>query len=136
LGLARSTYYYEGASESEENLALMELIDGLYLAHPENGSRMMVRVLARMGHVVNRKRVQRLMNLMGIRSLAPQRKTTIAHKEHFKFPYLLRALTIERPNQVWCADTTYVPFKKGSSTWWRSRTGTRARCSPGASPTP
>jgi putative transposase len=113
LSLARSTYYYEGASESPENLALMEIIDQLYLAHPENGSRMMVKVLARMGRVVNRKRVQRLMNLMGIHSLAPQKKTTVAHPEHFKYPYLLRGLNIDHPNHVWCADITYVPFKKG-----------------------
>ena len=104
LMVPRSTYYYESCGESEENLALMERIDRLYLAHPENGSRMMVRVLARQGINVNRKRVQRLMNLMGIRSLAPQRKTTVANKEHFKYPYLLRGLLIDRPNQVWCAD--------------------------------
>jgi putative transposase len=91
----------------------MERIDRLYLAHPENGSRMMVKVLARAGVVVNRKRVQRLMNLMGIRSLAPQRKTTVVNKEHVKYPYLLRGLLIDRPNMVWCADITYVPFKKG-----------------------
>ena len=113
LSVARSTYYYEGASETTENLALMEIIDRLYLAHPENGSRMMVKVLARMGRVVNRKRVQRLMNLMGIRSLAPQKKTTVAHPEHYKYPYLLRGLNIDHPNHVWCADLTYVPFKKG-----------------------
>ncbi|HQU00536.1 MAG TPA: IS3 family transposase, partial [Acidimicrobiales bacterium] len=93
LSLARSTYYYEGASETPENLALMEIIDRLYLNHPENGSRMKVRVLARMGHVVNRKRVQRLMNLMGIRSLAPQKKTTVAHSDHYKYPYLLHGLS-------------------------------------------
>jgi len=113
LEVPRSTYYYEAAGESPENLALMEQIDMLYLAHPENGSRMMVRVLARQGVVVNRKRVQRLMNLMGIRSLAPQRKTTVANKEHFKYPYLLRGLLIDRPNQVWCTDITYIPFAKG-----------------------
>jgi len=113
LEVPRSTCYYEGAGESPENLALMEQIDRLYLAHPENGSRMMVRVLARQGVVVNRKRVQRLMNLMGIRSLAPQRKTTVANKEHFKYPYLLRGLLIDRPNQVWCTDITYIPFAKG-----------------------
>src|ERR1035437_10652208 len=112
LGLARSTYYYEGPSESPENLALMEIIDRLYLARPENGSRMMVKVLKRTGHVVNRKRVQRLMALMGIRSLAPQKKTTVAHPEHYKYPYLLRGLAINRPHHVWCADITYVPFKK------------------------
>ena len=113
LSVARSTYYYEGASETTENLALMEIIDRLYLAHPENGSRMMVKVLARMGRAVNRKRVQRLMNLMGIRSLAPQKKTTVAHPEHYTYPYLLRGLNIDHPNHVWCADLTYVPFKKG-----------------------
>lgn len=113
LQVPRSTYYHLGASETAENLALMERIDQLYLAHPENGSRMMVRVLAREGIKVNRKRVQRLMALMGIRSLAPQRKTTIANKAHYKYPYLLRGLVIDRPNQVWCADITYVPFKKG-----------------------
>ena len=113
LSVARSTYYYEGASETTENLALMEIIDRLYLAHPENGSRRMVKVLARMGRVVNRKRVQRLMNLMGIGSLAPQKKTTVARPEHYKYPYLLRGLNIDHPNHVWCADLTYVPFKKG-----------------------
>lgn len=82
----------------------MERVDRLYLAHPENGSRMMVRVLARSGINVNRKRVQRLVNLMGIRSLAPQRKTTVANKEHFKYPYLLGGLLIDRPNMVWCSD--------------------------------
>jgi putative transposase len=104
----------------------MELIDRLYLAHPENGSRMMVRVLRRTGHVVNRKRVQRLMNLMGIRSLAPQKKTTTPHPDHYKYPYLLRGLSIDRPNHVWCADTTCgVPTsptsrsRKVSSTSWR-----------------
>ena len=71
FSLARSTYYYEGASESNENLALMEEIDRLYLAHPENGSRQMVKVLKCRGVFVNCKRVQRLMRLMGIRSLAP-----------------------------------------------------------------
>ena len=113
LGVARSTYYYESAGESPENLALMARIDRIYLAHPENGSRMMVRVLAREGVLINRKRVQRLMNLMGIRSLAPQKRTTIPNKAHLKYPYLLRGLLIDQPNQVWCADITYVPFTKG-----------------------
>jgi putative transposase len=113
LSVARSTYYYKGASETSENLALMQIIDRLYLAHPENGSRMMVKVLARMDRVVNRKGVQRLMNVMGIRSLAPPKKTMVPHPERFKYPYLLRGLNIEHPAHVWCADITYVPFKKG-----------------------
>ena len=114
LGLARSTYYYEStASESDLNLALMEEIDRLYLAHPENGSRMMTTILRRQGHEVNRKRVQRLMQLMGLRSLSPQPKTTKAHPDHPKYPYLLRDLTVDHPNHVWASDITYIPFKKG-----------------------
>jgi putative transposase len=107
------TYYYEGASETPWNLALMQIIDRLYLDHPENGSCMMMKVLARMGRVVNRNRVQRLMNFMGIHDLAPQERTTIPHPEHVKYLYLLRGLNIDHPNHVWCADITYVPFKKG-----------------------
>jgi len=114
LGLARSTYYYESKNtESDFNLALMEEIDRLYLAHPENGSRMMTKILRRRGHEVNRKRVQRLMQLMGLRSLAPQPKTTKAHPDHPKYPYLLRGVTVDHPNHVWCSDITYIPFKKG-----------------------
>jgi putative transposase len=114
LGLARSTYYYESTqSESDLNLALMEEIDRLYLAHPENGSRMMTKVLRRQGHEVNRKRVQRLMQLMGLRSLCPQPKTTTPNKAHPVYPYLLRGLNVDHPNHVWCSDLTYIPFKKG-----------------------
>jgi len=114
LGLARSTYYYKSKNrESDLNLTFMEEIDRLYLAHPENGSRMMTKILRRRGHEVNRKRVQRLMQLMGLRSLAPQPKTTKAHPDHPKYPYLLRGLSVDHPNHVWCADITYVPFKKG-----------------------
>lgn len=114
LDVARSSYYYESHSaESPENLGLMEEIDRLYLAHPENGSRLMTSVLRRKGHQVNRKRVQRLMQLMGIRSLAPQPSTTKPHPAHPKYPYLLRNLRIDHPNQVWAADITYIPFKKG-----------------------
>jgi putative transposase len=112
--VARSTYYYERAgNESPENLALMEEIDRLYLAHPENGSRMMTSVLRRNGWPVNRKRIRRLMRLMGIKSLAPQPKTTTPNKAHPVYPYLLRGLSITRSNQVWAADITYIPFKRG-----------------------
>jgi putative transposase len=127
LDLARSTYYYQSTTnESEENLALWQEIDRTYLAHPENGSPMMVRVLKRKGHKVNRKRVQRLMRLVGIASLPPQPSTTKPHPAHPKYPYLLRNLSINQPNQVWCADITYISFKKGflylvAIMDWRSR---------------
>jgi putative transposase len=114
LDVPRSTYYYESKNkESDLNLALMEEIDRLYLAHPENGSRMMTKILRRQGHEVNRKRVQRLMQLMGLRSLSPQPKTTKAHPDHPKYRYLLRDLRVDHPNHVWCSDITYIPFKKG-----------------------
>ena len=114
LSVPRSTYYYERCeTESGENLALMQAIDQLYLVHPENGSRMMTKVLRRRGHRLNRKRVQRLMRLMGIRSLSPQPSTTKAHPAHPKYPYLLRNVSIDRPNQAWAVDITYIPFKKG-----------------------
>jgi putative transposase len=114
LDLARSTYYYESTNtESDLNVALMQEIDRLYLAHPENGSRMMTKIPRRRGHQVNRKRIQRLMQLMGLRSLCPQPKTTTPNKAHLVYPYLLRGLTIDHPNHVWCSDLTYIPFKKG-----------------------
>jgi putative transposase len=107
LEVARSNCYYQSQHyESEENLAMMEEIDWLYLAHPENGSRMMVRFLRRRGRKVNRKRVQCLMQLVGIRSLAPQPSTTKSHPMHPKYPYLLRNLRIDRPNQVCATDIT------------------------------
>jgi len=111
LDIGRSTYYYQRQSiESEANLALMEEIDRIYLAHPENGSQMMTRILRRRGCRVNRKRVQRLMQLMGICSLAPQPSTTTPHPAHVKYPYLLRNMRIDHPNQVWASDITYIPF--------------------------
>ena len=114
LGVSRSSYYRgDEVTMNDEDLALMEQLDRLWTAHPENGSRMMVKVLCRQGVLVNRKRVQRLMRLMGICSLAPQKKTTTPHPDHFKYPYLLRHLVIDCPNQVWCADITYIPFRKG-----------------------
>jgi putative transposase len=91
----------------------MEEIDRLYLAHPENGSRMMTKIPRRRGHEINHKRVQRLMQLMGLRSLSPQPKTTKAHPDHPKYPYLLRDLRVDHPNHVWASDITYIPFKKG-----------------------
>ena len=113
LSLNRSTWYYAAAAESEENLCLMRLIDEQYLRRPFFGSRRMAVWLESIGHVVNRKRVQRLMRLMGIEALYPKPRTTQNNPEHRIFPYLLRDVAIVRPDQVWSTDITYVPMPRG-----------------------
>lgn len=113
LGLSRSGMYYQAKPESEENLTLMRLIDEQYLKTPFYGSRQMRNHLNKLGHKVNRKRVQRLMALMGLQAVAPGPHTSIPHPEHKVYPYLLRGLTIDRPNQVWATDITYIPMAKG-----------------------
>ena len=115
IELPRASYYRTPlSSESEENLMLMRLIDELYTRHPSMGSRSIRDRLRLKGHKVNRKRVQRLMNIMGIQSLAPQKKkTTVPAPGHKIYPYLLRNLDINRPDQVWCSDFTYIRLKRG-----------------------
>jgi putative transposase len=115
LGLSRCSYYRHPvkAVESDENLALMRLIDKEYTDHPFYGTRKIRVILQRHGYVVNRKRVQRLMRKMGIRSVAPGPQTSKKHPEHKIYPYLLRKLDIVRPNQVWCSDITYIPLSGG-----------------------
>jgi putative transposase len=113
LSLNRSTWYYATAEESAENLCLMRLIDEQYLRRPFFGSRRMAVWLESVGHVVNRKRVQRLMRLMGIEALYPKPRTTQNNPEHRIFPYLLRDVAIVRPDQVWSTDITYVPMPRG-----------------------
>jgi len=94
--------------ESNENLELMRLIDEEFLRHPFYGSRKIRDYLNRQGFPVNRKRVQRLMRLMGIESVAPKPNTSRPRKEHKVYPYLLRILSITEPDQVWCSDITYI----------------------------
>jgi putative transposase len=113
LDLPRSSYYYEPVPETKENLCLMRLIDEQYMETPFYGSRRMAAVLTRAGHAVNRKRAQRLMRIMGLEGLFPGRKTTIPAVGHKVYPYLLRGLSIDRPNQVWCSDITYMPLRHG-----------------------
>src|SRR5271157_5605992 len=113
LKVARSTLYWRPAAASEDDLRLMRLIDEQYLTAPFYGSRRMVAVLRRDGWTVNRKRVRRLMRLMGIEAIYQKPNTSQPHPEHKVYPYLLRGLAIERPNQVWCADITYIPLAKG-----------------------
>ena len=113
LKVARSTLYYQPAPMDPDDLALMRRMDELYMASPFYGSRRMVAVLRRDGWTVNRKRVRRLMRLMGLEAIYPKPNTSKAHPAHQVYPYLLRDLVIERPNQVWCADITYIPMAKG-----------------------
>jgi putative transposase len=113
-GLSRSSYYHEPSGiESEENLALMRVIDELYLKRPFYGAPRMTLWLMELGYQVNHKRVERLMRLMGLQALVPGPHTSRPHPEHVVYPYLLRGLTISAPNEVWCADITYVPMRRG-----------------------
>ena len=134
LELSRSSVYYRPVGESAQTLALMRRIDELYLQYPFYGSRQMVRHLAREGVRVGR-RVRRLMRLLGLEAIYRKPRTSVANPEHRVYPYLLRGLTIERPNQVWCADITYIPCRAGSCTWWRSWTGPVGACWRGGCPT-
>jgi putative transposase len=113
LRLHRSTAYYTPAEETEENLCLMRRIDEQYLRTPFYGSRRMTVWLTHEGFEVNRKRVQRLMRLMGIEAIYPRPRTTESAAEHRKFPYLLRDRRITKPNEVWSADITYIPMSSG-----------------------
>jgi len=108
LGLPRSSWYYEPAGESAENLALMRRIDEQFLKTPFYGSRKLAWVLG-----ANRKRVQRLMRLMGLEAIYPKPRTTQRAAGHKIYPYLLRNLAIVRPDQVWSTDITYVPMRHG-----------------------
>ena len=110
LAISRSSFYYSAKGESAENLALMRRLDELFLKYPFYGSRQMVRRLRREDAYVGRHRVRRLMRLEAIYQ-AP--KTSDPHPEHRVYPYLLRNLVINRPNQVWCADITYIPVQRG-----------------------
>ena len=113
LGLGRSSFYYEPARETAENLALMKRIDEQYTAQPVYGSRRMTAWLHREGYEVNRKRVQRLMRLMGLEAIYPKPRLSVAGQGHKVFPYLLRDAKIERVDQVWSTDITYVPMPSG-----------------------
>jgi len=113
LGLNRSTYYLEPAGETVENLELMRRIDEIYTKRPFYGSRRLSVVLNAEGYSVNRKRVQRLMRLMGLEAVYPKPRLSQADKEHKKYPYLLRGLAIIAPDQVWAADITYIRMVNG-----------------------
>ena len=113
LGVSRSSVYYESVGPDPEDLDLMRRIDELHLKYPFYGSRRIAGELRSRGLVANRKRVQRLMRVMGLGGVAPTPNTSRPAPEHEGYPYLLRGLSIERPNQVWAADITYIPLARG-----------------------
>jgi len=113
LDICRSSRYYKRRRIQSDDLKLMRLIDEQYLKTPSWGSRSMRNFLKRRGFKVNRKRVQRLMRIMGLEAIYPKPKTSRPHPGHKVYPYLLRNLKIDRPNQVWAADITYIPMARG-----------------------
>lgn len=113
LGLSRSGYYYEPALESPLNLHFMNLIDEQYTKTPFYGVDKMTAWLIRQGYTVNPKRIRRLMRKMGLEAIYPKPRLSVSTSENKKYPYLLRGLEIERPDQVWCADITYIRMRQG-----------------------
>jgi len=107
-GLSKASYYYEPVPETARNLELMAMIDKLYTDYPFYGSRRMRAELRERGHEVNRKRVVRLMQKMGLQAIYPKKNLSKAAEHHIKYPYLLKDLTINRPDQVWATDITYI----------------------------
>jgi len=113
LKVPRSTLYYKPEPVSDDELKLMRRIDEIYTKWPFYGSRRLVAELRGEGYVVNRERVRRLMRVTGIEAIYQKPNTSRKHPQHKIYPYLLKNLAIDRPNQVWCADITYIPMKQG-----------------------
>lgn len=113
LSISRSSYYYEERVESPFNQKLMRLIDEQFLDTPYYGARLMTKHLKRQGYYVNRKRIRRLMHRMGLEAIYQKPDTSTPHPGHRVYPYLLRGMDIVRPNQLWCADITYIPMRRG-----------------------
>ena len=113
LKVARSTLYHQSCPVSDDDLAVMRALDEQYLETPFYGTRRMVVALCAIGLTVNRKRMRRLMRLMGLEAIYQKPNTSRRHPAHKIYPYLLRGLVIDRPNQVWCADITYIRMTKG-----------------------
>ena len=113
LEISRTAYYYDPCPETPENLELMRRLDQLHMEHPVYGSRRLAVLLRRQGCAVNRKRIVRLMRVMGIEALYPRGCLSQPGEGHEIFPYLLKEVAINGPNQVWCSDITYIPMQHG-----------------------
>ena len=123
-GVARSTVYapHPTAKLDEQELALLSAIDAEYTRHPFYGSRKIRHYLRGLGYKINRKRVQRLMGILGLAGMAPGPNTSRPHPQHKVYPYLLRGVNVIRPNQVWSTDITYIRLVRGcvgSCIWWQ-----------------
>ncbi len=113
IGLPRSCYYYQASQASLEDLFLMRLMDEQYTQFPSSGSRTMQGILLHRGFNVGRNRIRRLMQVMGLVAIYPKPRTTLIAQGHKKYPYLLRNIVIDQPNQVWCMDITYLRMRNG-----------------------
>ena len=113
LGLARSSYYYRSQRDDDYNLSLMNLIDEQFTKTPFYGVERMMAWLRRQGEGVNPKRIRRLMRLMGLEAIYPKPRLSLPNQAHKRYPYILRNLVIDYPDQVWCADITYIRLLRG-----------------------
>lgn len=113
LDIERSIYYYKPVGESLLNLDIMRKLDEQYTATPFYGVIRMTHFIRSLGYEIDDKRIRRLLRLMGIMAIYPKKKTSIPNIEHRIYPYLLKGLKIDRPNQVWSTDITYIPMEKG-----------------------
>ena len=134
LGIARSSYYYQPRPTSADELDLLNRLDRVFTEHPVYGSRRLQVTLLRKGISVGRRRIRRLMRKLGLSPVRPKRNTSRPHPGHKIYPYLLRDKTIERPNQVWSTDVTYIPMRRGflylvAIIDWSSRRGLSWRLS-------
>lgn len=113
LNVTRSNHYYQPAAVPEADLQLMKVMDEIHIKRPFLGVRRITDELHDLGYKDNRKRAHRLMKVMGIQAIYPKPNTSKKHGQHKIYPYLLRGLNINRPNQVWATDITYIPMEKG-----------------------
>ena len=113
VGLPRSSFYYQAAAPDPFTLQVMHAIDRIYTDHPFFGVRRIWKTLRNDGYEVNRKRVHRLMQQMGLQAIYPRKRLSVPDNDHRVYPYLLRGLTIDRPDQVWCSDITYLRLRGG-----------------------
>jgi putative transposase len=113
LGLNRSSYYYNSERNDSYNEYLMRLIDEHYTRRPTFGVEKMTAWLHRQGHRVNKKRIRRLMRLMGLYAIYPKPRISQSDRQHTKYPYLLKGVVVDHPDQVWCSDITYIRLLHG-----------------------